>query len=337
MRQDPVVATYPVFLIGLPIAVFAPAYLLLLGIPAWRARRTHPATVVFEHLVFGAGALRVRNPVVTPPIRLMVYPRDRNPYQRLLYEALDHLGVEHRYIGDLTESHTVNLLLLIPEIAFLRGERLSTSPSALGFPVHVARKAPSSVPLSRLMRWYLVALLETCRILDVDVIWTAHNVLPHDPVFDDDAQARRQLTARCRAVIVHNAHTLEALGALGCRLPAVAVIPSGPPDALTNRPRQTDEQHDGPLRVVFIGKISRYKGIEDLLDALSRSSNDLSVSVVIGGECSDLALFERLTDQATRSRVNLDLRLRYLGQKGTRVDARSGPTSPVLLLPSGDE
>lgn len=57
VREDPVVVAYPAFLLGLPLALLSPAYLFLLALPAWRARGRQPAVVVFDHLVFGAGAL----------------------------------------------------------------------------------------------------------------------------------------------------------------------------------------------------------------------------------------------------------------------------------------
>jgi GT2 family glycosyltransferase len=57
VREDPVVVVYPAFLLGLPLVLLSPAYLLLLAVPAWRARRRRPAVVVLDHVVFGAGAL----------------------------------------------------------------------------------------------------------------------------------------------------------------------------------------------------------------------------------------------------------------------------------------
>jgi len=57
LRRDPVLVAYPAFLLGLPLMLIFPAYPLLLLVPAWRARNTRPAVVVFEHLVFGTGAL----------------------------------------------------------------------------------------------------------------------------------------------------------------------------------------------------------------------------------------------------------------------------------------
>ena len=57
LRHDPVLAIYPAFLLLLPVTFVLPAYPLLLLVPLWRSRRTHPVRTVVDHLCYGAGAL----------------------------------------------------------------------------------------------------------------------------------------------------------------------------------------------------------------------------------------------------------------------------------------
>jgi glycosyltransferase involved in cell wall biosynthesis len=57
-RTDPVPFAYSVFILGLPLALLTPAYLLLLIIPALRNRETGAAITLVDHLLFGAGFLR---------------------------------------------------------------------------------------------------------------------------------------------------------------------------------------------------------------------------------------------------------------------------------------
>ncbi len=72
---EPMVVAYPIYLLGLPVALLAsvaagvstavpqwtilvlPGYLALLAVPAWRNRRNGSARVVLDHLVYGAGVL----------------------------------------------------------------------------------------------------------------------------------------------------------------------------------------------------------------------------------------------------------------------------------------
>ncbi len=56
--EDPVPFVYPLWLLGLPLALKWRKYLLLLALPLWRARkREHPAEVVLAHLLQGYGSL----------------------------------------------------------------------------------------------------------------------------------------------------------------------------------------------------------------------------------------------------------------------------------------
>jgi GT2 family glycosyltransferase len=69
-RREPMVAVYPIFLLGLPIALalsflpgvswavlIFPCYLALLLVPAWRNRKNGAVRVIVDHLVYGAGVL----------------------------------------------------------------------------------------------------------------------------------------------------------------------------------------------------------------------------------------------------------------------------------------
>jgi cellulose synthase/poly-beta-1,6-N-acetylglucosamine synthase-like glycosyltransferase len=68
-RREPMVAVYPMFLLGLPIALalsfllgpwsvlIFPCYLALLLVPAWRNRKNGAVRVIIDHLVYGTGVL----------------------------------------------------------------------------------------------------------------------------------------------------------------------------------------------------------------------------------------------------------------------------------------
>lgn len=57
LRDDPIVAAYPLFLLGLPLTLRWRAYPLLLAVPLWRNRGKQPVRVVVDHLWFGIGVL----------------------------------------------------------------------------------------------------------------------------------------------------------------------------------------------------------------------------------------------------------------------------------------
>ena len=58
LYEDPVPFVYPLWLLGLPIALKRPLYLLLLVVPLWRARKhAGPGEVVLAHVFQGVGSL----------------------------------------------------------------------------------------------------------------------------------------------------------------------------------------------------------------------------------------------------------------------------------------
>ena len=246
--------------------------------------------------------------------RVLVHPADSNPYLEGLYSELRHLGVEHRYAGKLTPSHALNLCLLPIEIVVRRaaGYRLFHLHWVFHFTAPLAPRAR----LSRtLMRWYLVALLDLLGALGVRTVWTAHNVLPHEQVFDDDRRARRQLVERCFAVIAHDDATLAELSAIGCRLPLTKVIAPGGPKVASAVRESLDRAGRSSLRVVFVGRVERYKGLDQLIAALCLPSCPSGLSVVIAGECRDRQLAESLARQAAASPAAIELRFERLSDK----------------------
>lgn len=56
-EADAVPLLYPLYLLGLPLALRHRSYLLLLLLPLWRSRRDRPVAAVVDHLVLGAGVL----------------------------------------------------------------------------------------------------------------------------------------------------------------------------------------------------------------------------------------------------------------------------------------
>ena len=88
----------------------------------------------------------------------------------------------------------------------------------------------------------------TARLAGLRVVWTVHNVIPHAPVFGDDARARRRLLAASDLVIVHAEPALAELRRRVGEPPRqVRVIPLGP----FARARAADPAaRDAPRRVL---------------------------------------------------------------------------------------
>jgi glycosyltransferase involved in cell wall biosynthesis len=243
-------------------------------------------------------------------MKVLAYPRDPNPYQCLLYEACARHGMSVRYVGDLTRSHTLNLLLLPLELAVWRARGWDTLHVhwVFGFRLPGSGRLPAISRLSRL--WYRLVLAAS-RTLGLRLVWTAHNTLPHEPVFDDDAAARRALVNASDLVVTHSRATLGALEEIGARPRRSAVIPPGPfdPKVDPSELRAPGSGDSRPRQLLFFGKVIAYKGVEDLLQAVCRLPADLDVRIRVVGECNDADLRRRIELLSGRAGDRVELRL----------------------------
>jgi glycosyltransferase involved in cell wall biosynthesis len=235
-------------------------------------------------------------------VKVLATPKDPNPYQELLHQRLRTRGVEVRYLEGPTGSHTVNLALAPLVLAWwrLRGYRL----------VHLHWVYGFSLPLARNRRWaprcmqrWFGFWLWGCRALGLRLVWTAHNVLPHEPVFADDAAARRRLVDYCEAVIAHSHETAAELRQYGAR--NVAVIPQGgyrdlyPQSLDPAEARKRLGLRAEDIVVVFVGSLHPYKGVDLLIDAVAMLPPEPSTRLVVAGGCSD-GDYRRLLETAAR-------------------------------------
>lgn len=242
-------------------------------------------------------------------MRILVLPRDSvNPYQELLYQEFRRRGVTVTYIGSLTPSYTLNQLLLPVELVInrLAGARLVHLHWVYNFGLCGGRRYR---PLRRVGQGWFALWLWTLRLVGLRLVWTAHNVLPLQPVFADDLRARRHLVSKCDVVIAHSRATVEELARLGMVPRSSVVIPHGPFMPVSPpEPPIASSDRGGPRRLLFFGNIKEYKGVEDLLAAFSALPPDLPARLTVAGQC-DETLRPVLSELAGRSRRHVDLRL----------------------------
>jgi len=245
-------------------------------------------------------------------MKILVLPRnDTNPYQESLYQEFRRQGVEVTYIGSATRSYTLNQLLLPIELVVgrLAGARLVHVHWIFKFGLYGGDQYRV---LRRVGQSWFAFWLWTLRVLGLRLVWTAHNVLPLQPVFADDLRARRDLVNNCDLVIAHSQTTIEELAALGMVPRSSAVIPHGPyrPAAQASAPSRPSDG-DGPRRLLFFGSVREYKGVEDLLAAFAALPPELDARLTVAGQCDEM-LRSVLAELAGRSPRRVTLRLEHL-------------------------
>jgi glycosyltransferase involved in cell wall biosynthesis len=245
-------------------------------------------------------------------MKILVLPRSWNPYQQLLYEEFRRSGHSVRYAGRGTRSHTLNLLLMPLELSLCRaaGWRTLHIHWVYGFVFTGADRVPF---LRRVGQAWFSIVLAVARLIGMRVVWTAHNVLPHERVFHDEIAARRRLARASDVVLVHAPGALDGLNRIGAKPKRSALVPHGPlsphVDACTLRPPGSGGR---PLRLLFFGQVREHKGVEDLLDAMTLVSQAVPVALLVAGECPDAALRQRLTTLARSCGDRVRLRLEHI-------------------------
>jgi glycosyltransferase involved in cell wall biosynthesis len=242
---------------------------------------------------------------------ILVFPRDANPYQSFLYDALRRTGLRSRYIGDIGPSHTANLLLLPVELVWwrLRGARILHLHWAFGFALTGSER-------SRLLRragylWYLL-VLACARLAGVRIVWTLHNVLPHEPVFPDDRLARRRLLQAASLVIAHSEQALaELVDAVGP--PRRSIVLAHP---AFDAPAAAGRRNAFPRRLLVFGRISAYKGIEETIEAFDDVAATTTVELTVAGVCADPRLRTRLDELQRRHPHRVHLQLGHIPEEG---------------------
>jgi glycosyltransferase involved in cell wall biosynthesis len=162
--------------------------------------------------------------------------------------------------------------------------------------------------LALLSRIWLSVVLRTAKLLGYQIVWTAHNVLPHSPIFDDDAAARRLLVRQSSLVIAHGQNALDGLASLGATAARSVIIPPGSYDLPVFG--QLPEMANGSRTVLYFGQIASYKGVEDLLTTLTEAN--LGLGVVVAGACSDPTLRARIEEAAVQLGSRATLLLRFI-------------------------
>jgi glycosyltransferase involved in cell wall biosynthesis len=181
-----------------------------------------------------------------------------------------------------------------------------------GFNFPFTRRFPA---IRRLGRLWLNLVLRWSRVLGFGVVWTAHNVLPHTQVFDDDVRGRRLLVRMCDVVLAHSPAARAGLKEIGVRPLRFAIMPIGPAEGGEDLAALAAPSGAAPPVIVFFGRVSPYKGLEELLQVAAQLGG--VVRIVVAGACTDPALEKRLI-QLAAPQPHVTLRLEFLREEELR-------------------
>jgi glycosyltransferase involved in cell wall biosynthesis len=235
-------------------------------------------------------------------MRVLIYPRGDNPYQELLYQQLrQNPGDKFTYI-DSTRLNIVFFPLILGarraqgyEILHLHWLAFQTNI------LTVYGKQLSFVLTLWSVTW--------AKLLRYKVVWTVHNVLPHESVTSNDTTVARYVAKIADAKIVHSSSALKQMRDYGISVENTNIIPAGNYigvylDSIT--PVQARHQlhvNKGDFLILFFGLIRSYKGVDDLVDIFTQI-NALNVRLIIAGKCLDETLNHKILEAQNNSNID---------------------------------
>ncbi|MBC2605825.1 glycosyltransferase family 4 protein [Pelagicoccus albus] len=230
---------------------------------------------------------------------------DRNPYQRLLADSLEKQG------------HEVVLLKSIYRFRFLFS--LKADVVHLHWPPEFSWELSSMIKLAFFRIW-----LEVMRVKGTRIVWTVHNLLPHDNRFRRaNLNLCRSYASRCDTLICHSALARKVvLRSYRVNPEKVTVTPHGnfidvyPEGVGRVRFRENRGFSEQDVVVLFFGKIRAYKGLRKFIDSFARSSNT-QIRFVVAGSISSESLADELKRFAEREQ-RLSLEVGYVADSDLR-------------------
>jgi hypothetical protein len=145
-------------------------------------------------------------------MRVLVFPKDKNPYQELLYSEVRKKGVEVKYLKLITKSHTLGMLFLPLQLFYYRLCGYSV------FHLHWLYdfSTPTSTPVLKVFTRlfytvYLVKQIILLKVLGYKLVWTVHNLLPHENQFINDEFITKFVANMSYVCIAHTLKAKEAI------------------------------------------------------------------------------------------------------------------------------
>ncbi|HSX42963.1 MAG TPA: glycosyltransferase [Candidatus Saccharimonadales bacterium] len=240
-------------------------------------------------------------------MKLLVFPKDPNPYQELLYRQLQG-KVERAYL-DVSQQSLLRFVsfypLLICNLVLYRLRGYKLFHLHWIYPFYV----PRWVPLHRQLSYVQIRLFYVLlALLGYKVIWTIHNVVPQMPQTPNDELLMQKLGKLAQAKFIHSRSALALMEQHHVSTQNTYLIPHGNykgvyPDMITRaEARKKLGLKSSDTVLLFFGNIVPYKGLDALLDVTDRIT-DPHVRIVLAGRSNSEALHQRINRSVQAGRA----------------------------------
>jgi len=226
-------------------------------------------------------------------MKILVYPSFTNPYQSLLYnEIKKNVNITITYLDSgFYQTHYLFGLIFFPfRLIYYRLKGYSI------FHLHWQHfqvPFPLTYLSYLLSTLYAICVLAFIKLLGYKLIWTVHNITPHERLFINDLWITKIICSFSSKLIVHSDKTKTLLVQLGTETNKIKIIPQGnyigvyPNQVTRNQARNYFKIPQNEFVLLFFGILRKYKGIEDLITVFKKVHNMDNTRLIIAGECLD--------------------------------------------------
>ncbi len=230
-------------------------------------------------------------------MNVVFLPDASNPYPKLLAGSLAKHNVSVTY-GQA-----------VPPVSWLIKNRGRVTVLHIHWPHALYRQGVIA------LNFFLFAVrLCAARLIGYKIVWTAHNILPHEKSnkFYDIA-ARYLIIGLANHIIAHCGYARRAIAERFHRKKNVHVIPHGnyinhyPVTLSAREARKRLKIPGGSFVYLFFGQIRPYKGLQNLIHAFKQLPEEKAV-LLIAGKCSKESEQELLIQTGDDPRIITDFR-----------------------------
>lgn len=252
---------------------------------------------------FGASEQRLSEKhllAYTPAARL-------NPYQSLIYKSFDNHGF---VTAPILDPSRFNYLLESPNLTATRSLHLHWNAWMT--------QGAEDAPRARALAMGMVGRLRRLRSSGINVIWTVHNVYPHDARhIDVELEVQQGIADTANVIHVMSKGTVESLNGITSLDPHKLIVSPHPSyrGAYADIVSRSDARAALGIRgdeivLILFGAIKEYKGLErslDVLDLLIERKRDTRFRLIVAGKADDSLAAQTFVNRAlTHPNVLID-------------------------------
>ncbi len=270
-------------------------------------------------------------------MKIVVYPKDPNPYQDLLYSSIKdrHTTDKITFMSGPTKYQTINLFFLPFQLILYR---------LFGYDIfHIHWFYTFEIPKlnNRLTQWlmmyYCVSFVYFVKMLGFKLVWTVHETISPTALTDREKSISKYISQFTSIIadakIIHSSVVINEMLDNGLNTDRTFIVPHGSyknvyPDSITRKKAREElkiKSHE--KMVLFFGLVRPYKGVDDLILAFSKLKLP-NLRLVIAGKCIDNELLRRI--QSLHNAVEFDFYDEYIADEDV---SKYFKASDIVCLP----